>query len=104
MALFGRETEKDLRRAERIRTWAQARSPYTLFGFGAGILAVVDSITMVIGLFAGIAAIVLSIRGKQELGENDRLTGQRMNTAAFILGCIGIGLSCMVFVLTRLMD
>lgn len=102
MALFGRESEKDARRAERIREWAQARSPYTLFAFGASILSVVDSITMVIGIAAGIAAIILSLRGRRDLQCNPELTGHRLNTAALVIGCIGVVLSCAVFVVTRI--
>jgi len=93
MGFLGRESDADRRRAEAVRRWARARNPNALFALMFAILAVVDSITMVIGLASGVAAIVLAIRGRRQLRTHPGQLGGRLCSAALWLGAVGIALS-----------
>lgn len=92
MALFGRESDADQRRAERVRLWAQARSPQALFSVMLGLLAVVDFFTP-IGFIGGVAAIVLGVRARRHIRLNPHLLGGRLAMAGIVLGAVGIVLS-----------
>lgn len=99
MALFGRESEADRQRAERVRQWVHARTPYALVGLACGLLAVVDSFTLVIGLAAGLAAIVLGIVALKQIERQPALLGRRLALAAIVLGAAGIVLSLVMWLI-----
>jgi hypothetical protein len=101
MGFLGRESDADRRRAESVRRWATARNPNALFATMFGILAVIDSITMVIGLASGVVAIVLAIRGRRQLQQHPEQKGERLCIAALCLGVLGIVLSVTVWFLTH---
>lgn len=97
MALFGRESEADRRRAERITRWLQARSPYALVSVAAGLLCVVDSFLMLVSLPAGVAAIVLAGLGWRDLARRPDKRGHRLCVAGATLGVLGITLALIVW-------
>ena len=97
MALFGRESEADRQRAERVRHWAQARTPYALVGLACGLLAVIDSFTLVIVIAAGVAAIVLGIVALKAIQRQPELLGRRLAVAAIVLGAFGVVLSLLMW-------
>ena len=93
MALFGRETHADRDRADRVRKWVQARTPYAMFSGLLGIVSVLDAFTLVIGLTAGAVAILLALMGLRDLKQRTSLLGQRLCYAGMCLGATGMGLS-----------
>ncbi|MDP6059498.1 MAG: hypothetical protein QGH33_11430, partial [Pirellulaceae bacterium] len=78
MALFGRETHSDRDRADRVRKWVQARTPYAIFSGLLGIVSVLDAFTLVIGLTAGAVAIVLALMGLRDLEKRTSLLGRQL--------------------------
>lgn len=93
MALFGRESTADQQRAERIGQWVRQRNGHSLAATMFGIIAVVDAWTMVLGLAAGIAAIVLGTTGLRELRDRPEQRGRRLCKTAIGMGTTGIALS-----------
>ena len=90
MAMFGRETEADRKRAERVRHWARARSPFALASMLFGIVALLDACTLVIGLGAGVLALVLGAMGLVDLSKRPHLLGRRLCQTGMILGALGV--------------
>lgn len=66
MALFGRESEADQLRADRVRRWARRQSPYALFSCLFGVLAVLDAFTVVISVITGPLAIGLGLAAQRD--------------------------------------
>ncbi len=97
MPFLGRETQRDIDRTERAKRWITARSPYAIISAGAGLMAMVECITMVLGIIAGIAAIVTGRIGLRELREKPELLGRRLCIAGIVMGAIGIALSAAVW-------
>jgi len=97
MALFGRETSIESRRAERVGRWARQRHPYSLAAVLFGILAIVDSWTMVIGLVAGVAAITFGTLGLRALAHQPRLRGRRLSKVGIGMGALGIAMSLAIY-------
>jgi hypothetical protein len=90
MAFLGRESEADLRRAERFRAWFQTRTPYALPSAALGALAMLEAFTLV-PIF-GLAAIGLGIAGLRDLARRPNLSGRRMCFAGIGLGVAGLAL------------
>lgn len=90
MAMFGRETEADRDRAERIRDWAQARSPFALASMLFGLVALLDAFTLVIGLGAGVLALAMGAMGLVDLGKRPHLLGGRLCKTGMMLGGLGL--------------
>ncbi|MAE65581.1 MAG: hypothetical protein CMJ18_15035 [Phycisphaeraceae bacterium] len=95
--MFGRERESDARRAEQYRDWIALRSPYGLLSLMFGIIAVVDCITIVLGIGFGAAAVVTGIIGRRQLARRPGLRGHRLCTAGIALGISGVALSLAVW-------
>ena len=93
MSLFGRETRAEHDRAERIGLWVRARTPFALFSGLFGIVSVLDAVTILIGLAAGAAAVVLGMLGLRDVARRRGLRGRRLCYAGMALGFVGIGLS-----------
>ena len=98
MALFGRETQADRARAERVRRWIQARSPYALLSALFGILAVIDSFTGILGVFFGVAAIALAVKATRDLEARPELFGHRLCYLGYVLGALGIAIGVGIWV------
>ncbi len=88
MALFGRESAADRRRAERFKTWFESRTPYALPSVALGVLALVEAFTLV-PIFA-LAAIALGAGGLRDLGRRPHLSGRRWCVAGIGLGAAGL--------------
>jgi len=103
MALFGRDSQADLQRAQRFKAWFSQRTPYAILSAAAGLFSVVDFWTMVLGVIAGVAAIVLGTRGLKELREQPSLKGRRLCLAGITLGVLGLllSLAMWIWVMTR---
>jgi hypothetical protein len=97
MALFGRETQADLDRARRATDWLRARSGYSLVSVMMGIIAVVDSFTLVIGIIAGVIAIATGVRGLSECRRDPAMLGRRLAIAGVALGVTGLMLSIVMW-------
>ena len=97
MSLFGRETRAEQDRAERFGRWARARTPFAIFSGLFGILAVLDAFTILIGLTAGAAAIVLGVIGLRDLERRQSLLGRRLCYTGIVLGAAGISLSIIIW-------
>ena len=93
MAFLGRDSERDLARIERFRHWAQARAPLALFSACLGLLSIVDCWTLILGVAAGIAAIITGILGLRDLKKRPELLGRKLCITGIILGAIGLVLS-----------
>lgn len=93
MALFGRDSQADLQRIEAVKRWVAARTPWAIFSVAAGMLAIIDCWTLIIGIAAGIAAILCGIRGLGDLAQHPHLTGRRLCITGITLGSIGLLLS-----------
>lgn len=101
MAFLGRESEADLRRAQRVRQWAQARNPNALAAMLFGLIAAVDWITIVLGIPCGLAAIVLGLRGLGQIRRANGQLGRRLCLTAIGLGSVGVLLSIAVWVISH---
>jgi len=99
MALFGRETSAQSERVERIRQWVQARTPYGPVSTMLGLAAVVDSVTMVVGVVMGLGAVVSGLAGLRDLARQPALLGRRLCYAGIALGCAGLLTSAAVWCL-----
>ena len=97
MAFLGRETDADRVRAERFRQWIHARSPYALASMLFGVVAVLDAFTLVLGVAAGLAAVVVGVLGLRDLAERRHLLGARLCAAGIVFGVLGIGLSIVMW-------
>lgn len=87
MAMFGRESERDKQRAERVRSWVHARSPYAVVAPLMAALALVDICTP-IGLVLGPVSIVVGVLGLRDLRRRPELVGHRLCYAAIIGGAV----------------
>lgn len=90
MALFGRESDADAQRAQRVRDWVQRRSPFALVSGMLGVMAMLDSFTGVLGVALGAAAIVLAVRGLRDLKQRPHLVGRRLCCTGLALGSVGV--------------
>ncbi|MEX2216028.1 MAG: hypothetical protein WD768_18090 [Phycisphaeraceae bacterium] len=90
MGFLGRDSASDLRRIERWRQWAHARTPYALISPALGLLAIVDCWTLILGVAAGIAAIVTGIVGLRDLKERTNLIGKHLCFTGITLGILGL--------------
>lgn len=97
MALFGRESEADRLRAERVRQWAQGQSPYALFSCLFGILAVLDAFTVVISLVTGPLAIGLGVWAHRDPRIAERHGARWLPKVGMVLGCFGLILTVVVW-------
>ena len=104
MGIFGRESAADAARARRVGLWAQQRHPLALLAMVLGILAVIDSITMVIGIAAGLGAIVVGMLGLRRLKREPKRLGRRLCLTAIVLGIVGIGMSLTVYAWTTAVE
>lgn len=93
MAFLGRDSQTDLRRIERLRAWMSVRTPLGPISVAAGIIAIVDCWTLVLGIAAGIAAIALGVRGLRDLREQPQLLGLRLCVTGIGLGVLGLMMS-----------
>lgn len=99
MTFFGRETHADRDRADRVRKWVHARSPYAIFSGLFGIVSVLDAFTLVIGLMAGALAILLALMGLRDLGHRSSLLGRRLCYVGMCLGATGMSLSLILWII-----
>ena len=93
MGFLGRESEAERRRIERFKLWLDGCSKPALLSVCAGMFAVVEFWTMVLGAAAGAAAIVLGVVGRREASTSPTLRGRRLALLGILLGTVGIGLS-----------
>jgi hypothetical protein len=98
MALFGRHSQAELQRQERIQGWIRARSPFALFAGLFSTLSLLDFFTP-LGPLCGITAIVLALRGRAHLRQRPDLLGHRLCRASLVLGALGF-LAGVTFMLT----
>lgn len=90
MALFGRESEADQLRADRVRQWAQRQSPYALFSCLFGVLAVLDAFTVVITVIAGPLAIGLGLCARRDGRIDHRKSAGWLPWLGMVLGGVGL--------------
>ena len=93
MAFLGRDSLADLRRIERLKAWLSLRTPFGPLSVAAGIIAIVDCWTLILGIAAGLAAIALGLRGFRDLREQPQLLGRKLCITGIILGVIGLVIS-----------
>lgn len=98
MSLFGRETRAEHDRAERLGRWAHSQTPFALSSGLFGIISVLDAFTILIGIPAGTAAIVLGLIGLRDVARRRGVLGRRLCYAGIVLGAAGIGLSFIVWI------
>jgi len=97
MALFGKESVKDTARADAFKAWILARPGEAIISLCSGFLAVLDAFTVVIGLAAGVAAIILGRRGLKRIEQEPHQLGKRLCVTGMILGSLGITLSLLLW-------
>lgn len=99
MGLFGKESSRDVARADAFKAWISARPGEAVISLGAGVVALLDAFTVVIGLLAGMLAIVMGYRGLARIRLEPQLLGKRLCFAGIILGCLGITLSLVLWLI-----
>lgn len=97
MALFGKESSKDVARADAFKAWITARPGEAIISMGAGAMAMLDAFTVVIGVFAGIAAIIMGRRGLKRIEQSPELLGKRLCKTGMVLGSLGIATSLVLY-------
>ncbi len=97
MALFGRESEADRMRAERVRAWAQRQSPYALASGLFGVLAVLDAFTVVISLVAGPLAIGLGVYAHFDRRADAVRQARWLPRLGIGLGVLGLALTAVMW-------
>ena len=90
MAVFGRPSKTSVDRAARAKVWIEARTRLGLVSIMLGVIALIDAWTMIIGLLAGAAAIIVGQKGLRQIKEQPGLLGRRLCIAGTIMGAIGI--------------
>lgn len=93
MAFLGRDSQTDVRRIERLKAWLALRTPYGPISVAAGIIAIVDCWTLILGIAAGLAAMALGGRGLRDLRQQPELLGRRLCVTGIVLGALGLVLS-----------
>jgi hypothetical protein len=93
MGLFGKESSRDAARADAFKTWISARPGQAIICLCGGVVAVLDAFTLVIGIAAGLLAIVAGWQGLKRIKDQPQLLGKRMCITGMILGSLGIMLS-----------
>jgi len=93
MGLFGRESQADVERIERLSKWLRERHPFGLFSVLFGAVSVVDAFTLIIGAACGVIAIVVGTLGLRQIAQGDGRLGRRFCITGITLGCIGVTLT-----------
>jgi cytochrome c biogenesis factor len=93
MAIFGRESRADTQRAAHIKSWIEVRCPLALASVLLGVVSVVDAFTLVVGVMAGVAAIVTGVLGVRQIKLQPQQLGRRLCIAGIALGATGIMMS-----------
>ncbi len=96
MGLFGRESPARQQRIERRTAWIHAHTRWGFASAALGVVAVLDSFTLVLGVLAGVAAIATGLRGRRELRAQPQLRGERWCTVGIVLGTLGLVLSLLM--------
>jgi hypothetical protein len=92
MALFGKETEEDARRAQEWTQWAQERNPLALVSMVLGVFSVIElgaiPIFSLAGFIVGIGALRQLKRGTspQRLGHRLAWAGVSLSGVALVIG------------------
>ena len=97
MGIMGKESSRDKARADAFKAWITARAGESVISLGAGVVAMLDAFTVVIGLFAGVLAIVTGYRGLQHITAQPDLLGKRLCVTGMILGSVGIAMSLILW-------
>ncbi len=97
MGLFGRESKADTARADAFKAWISARSGHALVSTAMGVVAILDAFTLILGVLAGIAAIILGFKGLETLERKPELMGKRFCYAGMALGGLGICFSLLMW-------
>lgn len=96
MVLFGRDTVGQRVRAESCKAWVASHSPYSIFSGMCGVLAVLDSFTVVIGMVLGVSAVVTGLAGVRDLSRRPHLRGRRLCWTGMALGGAGVATSLLM--------
>ena len=97
MGFLGKESSKDVARADAFKAWISARPGEAIISMGAGAMAMLDAFTVVIGVLAGMAAIIIGRRGLKRIEQSPELLGKRLCKTGMILGSLGIVTSLVLY-------
>lgn len=97
MGLLGKESSRDAARADAFKVWISARPGEAVISAGAGVVAMLDAFTVVVGLLAGVLAIVMGYRGVKRIATQPELLGKRLCITGMILGSLGITMSMVLW-------
>lgn len=99
MGLFGKESSRDAARADAFKAWISARPGQAIVSLGLGVMAMLDAFTVVIGIAAGIAAVITGYQGLERLEREPELLGKRLCVSGMIMGTLGITLSLILWLI-----
>lgn len=98
MALFGRPTEKEQQRAERMRDWAQRQNGYAIASVVLGAISLIEFGVLLVFGIAGLATGVIALRQLVE-PIAPRVEGKKL--AWIGIACSVISLAMAAFLYTR---
>ncbi|MAX26936.1 MAG: hypothetical protein CMJ19_20775 [Phycisphaeraceae bacterium] len=97
MGLLGKESSRDVARADAFKVWISARPGHAIISLCSGVVAVLDAFTLVIGIAAGLLAIIAGLQGLGRIQSQPQLLGKRLCIAGMVLGSLGIVLSLVLW-------
>jgi hypothetical protein len=97
MGILGKESSRDKARADAFKAWITARAGESIISLGAGVVAILDAFTVVVGILAGVLAITCGYRGLKRIAQQPDLLGKRLCVAGMILGSMGIAMSLILW-------
>ena len=99
MGLFGKESSRDVARADAFKVWITAGPGHAIVALGLGGMAMLDAFTVVIGIGAGIGALIVGYLGLERIKHEPQLLGKRLCIAGMIMGALGIALSLILWLI-----
>ena len=97
MALFGRESAADRKRAERVGAWVRGRSPFSLVSMMFGLMGALDCFFQVVPVVLGVAAIIAAVLGLRQIRHRPQLLGKRLCATGMTLGALALVLSGLIW-------
>lgn len=97
MGLFGKESSRDVARADAFKAWITARPGMAVVSLCLGVVSMLDAVTVIIGIGAGIAAVITGYRGLAQIKREPALLGNRLCVTGMVLGVLGIALSLILW-------
>jgi hypothetical protein len=97
MALFGRETDREQRKAEAWATWFRAQNPYAIASLVFGIFSLIEFGVLLIFGIIGIALGVVALRQIRSGSDPDRANGARLAWAGIVTSVLSLVIAILLY-------